>query len=138
MSKMNKNYQEREMILFNRAYDKEKYTGGCCWFNDLHLDKLSLLIDLHYANPKDCQNYAPSIMEIKEFLQEMELRGFIGWTAHGYAVSPDRDDYRISIEGVEFRRSFPMTEEERVLFENVFGGADEFVYGDFYARAWFD
>ena len=138
MFKMNKNYQEREMILFKRAYDEDEYAGGCCWFSGLHLDKLDFLINLNYANPRDCQGNAPSIGEIREFLEEMDLRGFPGWTARGYAVSPDRDDYRISLEGVEFKRDFPMTEEERVLFEEVFGHADEFWVEDFRARAWFD
>ena len=137
-SRVNRSYQDRELILFGRVYDITNYTGGVSYFKGLSAAKLHLLMDLGFADPEDRQNNCPTIKKVYKFLQKMEDMGCSGWTAHGYAVAGYRDDYRISIEGVAFERDFPMTEPERHLFEVVFGDADEFECGDFRARAWFD
>jgi hypothetical protein len=58
------------------------------------------------------------------------------FTAHGYAVSKERQDSRISIEGIECNA--PMIIEAVIDFANTFRGADEFILSSSRARCWYD
>jgi len=103
----------------------DDWFGGVRHYSDLDAATLKQLIAKGYADPEERQNRAPSIGEILEVIDRCpEL------TAHGYVVSRDRDDARISIEGVE--GNCPLDD---ALF---FREADEFSYqnGEFYC--WYD
>ncbi|OPZ88523.1 MAG: hypothetical protein BWY74_03105 [Firmicutes bacterium ADurb.Bin419] len=54
----------------------------------------NLLIQ-RFIDPEDCQNEAPSVKEIFGFMCK-----YPQVIAFGYAVSPKRKDYRVSIEGI--------------------------------------
>lgn len=58
------------------------------------------------------------------------------FTAHGYAVSKERQDSRIVIEGIEC--DAPMTMETVIDFANTFHRADEFSLSSSRARCWYD
>jgi len=72
--------------------------GGTQNFKWLSLEKLNKLIKNNFVNLEERQNpEAPTIREFWELLKKYPNEPVI---LHGYIVSPKRDDYRISIEGL--------------------------------------
>lgn len=125
----NKDWKLRDSML-NDVYGNKQEAYDIFRFDGVTADTLQKLVDLKYADPDEYQNEAPPIGEILEFLKENP-----DFTAHGYAVTARRDDYRISLEGVEGNsRDF----DQISRFMNMFRFADEFETGIGYQRAWFD
>jgi len=108
----------------------ESNWGGVIHFQNLTAEILKTLLDEKLADPEETQNEAPSIQEFYDFLVENP-----GYTAHGYAVDLERDDYRISIEGVE---GCAETEEGRSAFIEMFRFADDFTFAVDWQYCWFD
>ena len=127
------NVAERDKIL--NIITDEKNFGGVHYYTGLDVESLQKLVDLHFALPNDNQNDAPTIGEFIEFMKE-----FPRFKAHGYAVVPERDDYRVSVEGLSFSANGgePLTKKEMIAFMAFNGTADEFrIYPD-HARSWYD
>lgn len=99
---------EREQIIFGRNYDPENYkAGGVCRFNHLDLEKVLRLVDKGYLSPEDTQNYSPKAGEFIRFVQEHNPAL---WSFHGYVVSRERDDSRVTIEGIESNTPIPLND----------------------------
>ncbi len=131
MRKLNDNVERRDEILFGTAYSADRYRlGGACHFNRLGIDRLRTLVDEEFIDLDECQNYSPSTGDFLEFMTIHPE-----FTAHGYAISPDRDDYRVTIEGIESDREI---EDYAVLeeFVDLCRFADEFCINPPYA--WWD
>jgi len=98
---------------------KGKYlSGGTESFDNMDVNTLGLLIEEGYADPEMEQNGSPTTKEFYNFmLKHPDIK------AHGYAVSPDRDDYRMTIEGL----SGEHTEDMETIndFVNLCRWADE-------------
>lgn len=123
----------RDMLLFGEKYDTSKYIGGVRHFGEITLETLERLVDAGLADKDDCQNNAPSIEEFMKFIRE---RTSDGWYLHGYAVSADRDDCRISIEGCGCRIE-GYSAEDVEDFVYMFRYADDFVIsGELFC--WYD
>lgn len=122
---------KRDEIIFGE-YEPDKYLGGIRRFSDMDYETLKELVDKGYADPEESHNDAPSIETLLEFLKEHE-DFYVG----GYAVSPNRDDFRVSIDTIESESSAQDNWNTLVEFVNMFRFADEFSieYGFF---AWFD
>jgi hypothetical protein len=101
------------------------------YFEMMTAQTLRQLIDEKFADPEVSQHDAPSIEDICKFLEENE-----GFTAHGYLVGIDRDDYRVSIEGVEFQGIYSTAALK--AFIQLFRFADELEVDDQYLRCWYD
>ena len=133
---LNADYIERDKILFGE-YDESKYVGGIRKFS-CDRDTLELLVEKRFAEGRDFHNSAPSIREFLEYTEDD--CAFITFT--GYAVAPDRNDYRVSIDGVEV--CFPIKDYSKLCFYvETFRLADDFsldVIADFECRlkAWWD
>lgn len=125
---MNKDIRTRDEVLFGE-YDKEQYLGGTRRFSGVTLEDLQFLFEHDFIDPFDAQNYSPTAQEYYDFLQK-----YPAFSVHGYAVSDDRDDYRVTIEGVN--HAGKMTEEEMVAFVELFRFADEFDFQTGYC--WYD
>ena len=101
-------------------------------FEGMPHETLATLIKEGYANPGEYQNSSPSIGVFEEF---MKANNEV--TAHGYIILPPRDDYRVSLEGVEGQNVDQAAMQEVI---DCFGNADEFntnlKTGNFYA--WWD
>ena len=121
---------QRDMILFGEPYNEEKYFGGVRHFDGMTADEYSRLFAIGAIDPEDSQNCAPAAWEIYEFIKEHP-----SFTAHGYVVSPERDDHRISLEGVDGTYE---SIEEMQDFITLFRFADEFSISNGEAYAWFD
>lgn len=127
---MNKNQTERDALL-EPYFGQREYSGGIRSFQGLPAGVLQTLLDRDFAEYEDVQNEAPSLGEILGFLHKHPT-----FVAHGYAVSADRGDYRISIEGVNQIGLDELSKDELVSFTEMFRRADEFSLSP--ANAWFD
>ena len=88
---------KRDRLIFGKPYDEARYSmGGICRF-EIPLTVVKELLIEGLADPDDCQNLAPSIVEIYNWCNEHTLED---WYAHGYAVSGKRGDCRVSVEGI--------------------------------------
>ena len=124
----------REKILAPH-YKKEERYGDVRYFTGLPLDALEKLIEAGVVEMEPW-NECPGVEE--SFLPFMRRNR--DFTAHGYSVSPDRLDCRLTIEGVEKEGRY--TEAELVDFAMTFRYADEFTIDDDpdgqYLRCWYD
>ena len=74
------------------------YSGGYRSFDKLTLETLNKLIENGFVNLLDSQNNAPNIRDFASFMEKFLAEDV---TAHGYLISPERTDYRITIVGLE-------------------------------------
>ncbi len=93
----NPNYRRRDELLGLHDQIWEDEAG---WHKVIDLDAITLetleeLVREGFIDPKERQNFSPTTLEFLEF-----MRKHPGVVAHGYAVSPYRDDYRVTIEGL--------------------------------------
>jgi len=129
---LNTNWKERDRIIFGKSVE---YGGGICHFQDMTLDTLRELIAKGYADPEGQQNDSPMTEELADLMARHP-----GLTAHGYVVSFERDDYRVSVEGVS---GIVKHTEDLLDVLHLCRMADEFdVESDFSVgfkiRAWWD
>lgn len=131
---LNKDYKERDQIIFGREItwgsDADTF-GGTLQFEDLTLTQLEKLRDNRFLELDDAQNNAPTISRFMLFMKEHK-----GVLAHGYAVSPTRDDYRVSIEGLEFCGE--CTTEMQLAFSRLCRSADEIEITGEHLYCWYD
>ena len=133
---MNKDYKRRDEILFG-GFRKERYELGGCARCDMPYDKFKQLYDEGFIDPDENQNSSPTT---KEFMHA--VLGCEKWVEfEAYAISPDRDDYRITIEGIDIW--IPLDKREDLCrFVEEFHYADEFSLdtdeNGFHLRAWWD
>jgi hypothetical protein len=89
---MNRDVARRDALL---GITGQQASGGIVRYEDLDGPRLATLIDERFADPDCTQNESPTIAVFLSFLKEYpEVR------VYGYAVSPERSDYRVSVEGV--------------------------------------
>ena len=126
MNFLNKNYKVRNAILglpieFN----------DICRFGDKKLEDLINLLHNQYIATEETQNDSPTVEEFYNFLKK-----YPEVTFHGYAVSNKRDDYRVSIEGLEYAGD--CSRELIVDFVKLCKSADELDVETDYLRSWWD
>ena len=107
------------------------YLGGTESFVGLTIDELNQLLRENFIDPYDRQNDSPTVDEFREFLTDHPEV-----TAHGYAVDKKRNDYRVSIEGIEF--TGPVSIGTMLDFVKLCRYADEFECTQNRLRAWWD
>jgi hypothetical protein len=144
--RMNKDQGLRDSILepffINKGILSGQYSGGTRSFQFVDINVMSKLFNLNFIDPNECQNSSPSNKEFLIFGKKYPFARY-----HGYVVNVNRDDYRISIEGMDFSAS--KEELKRIKtkvikdFKELNNGADELVVSeaedgsvDFYS--WFD
>lgn len=128
--KMNMDVKTRDELLFGE-FDLGKYGGGIRHFEDLGYDDLKYLMEQRFISYNDYQNGSPCAGDIMHFMED-----YTKFTAHGYAVSPTRGDYRITIEGVELQGDYD--HETLLAFIEMFRFADEFDIEPNHLYCWFD
>lgn len=112
--------EQREQLLFHRSYDEKNYEmGGVAWFDEIPVETAKKLIDLGFVDPADTQNLSPTMQEMVDFCDD----GTGMWYLHGYAVSPNRYDCRVTFEGVGSNSTLGVT--DAVDFMWAFRFADE-------------
>jgi hypothetical protein len=127
----NKDYRTRDRILgLNAEWGKDN-SGGIARFEDLNVKTFETLLLEKYIDPEGSQNESPSAKEIFYFMVK-----YPQVLAYGYAVSPDRDDYRTTIEGL-FVPSSEVTPQLKKDFEEFCEDADE-IETDSDLYSWWD
>lgn len=122
--------EKRDKIIFGE-YRPDLYQGGCRHFAGLTLDQLKELLFNNFLKFNDQQNCCPPASEILAFMER-----YPEYTAHGYVISFERTDVRVSLEGVA-KDGRAADIEELWDFINLFRLADELeVYDEMYC--WFD
>lgn len=107
------------------------YIGGIRHFSKMTYSTLLFMVANGFADPNEYQNCSPTTQDFLEFLQLHP-----NFTVMGYVVHSDRDDYRLSVDGLEGER---LSYQDIVDFANFAHGADEFeIRKDDTARAWWD
>lgn len=130
MKELNKDVRTRDRLIFGE-YNEYAYGGGVRHFEDLSLATLEKLVAQDFIDLDDQQNDCPTVQAILGF-----MRTYPDYTAHGYTVSIERGDYRVSLEGVAKDREADTPEELKGFIE-LFRFADDFcVEGEMYC--WFD
>lgn len=129
MKMLNRDYARREEIL--QDYYSFSSMGGMQRFANMDVFTLQKLVDEGFVDLEDAQNSAPCVGDILKF-----MKAYPGFTCHGYAVDPKREDYRISLEGVEYNDMARM--EQVVAFAELFRFADDFVIQENRLYCWFD
>jgi hypothetical protein len=99
---------EAESFIVNAK--TPSYQGGVASFCNVSTETLRRLVDSGYADPDDAQNDAPTTGRLLEWLESHP-----SFTAHGYTVSHQREDCRVSLEGVELNRAPTAQEREDFL-----------------------
>lgn len=126
----NRDHRTRDRLLAEFFTSEE--TGGIRRFQALPLSILQELVRAGFADPAEQQNDAPTIGRILDFMKKHP-----GVRAHGYAVSPEREDYRVSLEGIEFEGE--VSEGLRKDLEELVGErADERHVGPNGFWVWYD
>lgn len=124
---------QRDQIIFGENYDAKKYGGGLRRFDELTLEQIDCLEDESILDLSGSQNDSPSAGEIIQFLRNRKTDG---WYAHGYCISPDRPDFRVTIEGVG-KKTKP-SKQDIIDFTTMFRFADEFDIRSDGLWCWYD
>lgn len=118
--------ERRELVGVN---DKN-FFGGCASFSGMTYNTLQKLVDKGYADLEDNTNGSTTLGEYLDFMKEHPR-----FKAHGYIVSNDREDRRVTVEGLEAGQ---VTIKEVEDFINLDRYADEFEATQDYCRSWWD
>lgn len=132
MKELNKDWKKRDSLIWG---DKPPhYIGGVAYFV-ITPNTLEVLIEEGFANPEEKQNDSYTIEEFLKFCNK-----YPGYdlTLHGYAVSQDRPDYRVTIEGIEYLSDIPIYKKLQDEFESWFDGADDFICDSRQLYCWYD
>ena len=129
MNNLNHDYHRRDEIVFGERINWDEDLGGAEHFQNLSLEQLEKLLEEGFANPQEKQNFSPTIEQFYEFGKNCVAKGY-NLVFIGYAISPDREDYRTSIEGIEVRVDTELIESRidanlRDEFEKFAQSADE-------------
>lgn len=93
MKKLNKDIKRRAEIL-NIPADCLK--GGTRRFDGASVEQIELLIKENFINENSSHNGSPTNKEFLDFMKQ-----YPSSKAHGFAISIDRCDYGMVIEGLE-------------------------------------
>ncbi len=124
-------FEERDKFIVTNTQTCSQEKGYDVFrFEGLSYKDLLTCIKKGWADPEETQNSSPSIQELADFLKDNPA-----FKAHGYVVSPRREDRRISLEGVKaYKRPSPRSVQ---AFLKMFRQADECDVVMPY-RAWYD
>jgi hypothetical protein len=132
MFEFNKNYKRRDDVLgICVDWNNEELHDDLIEIGSMDLDIVTMLLNEKFIDPESRQNESPSVKEFHAFMQKHSSA-----RAFGYAVSPFREDYRISIEGL-FVAPDDVTPEIRKAFVIFCAEADE-LDTDVMLRSWWD
>ncbi len=79
------------------CFDYPKYIGGLEHFEDLKADQLEALVKENFIDPAYQYKLGPTVQAFLDFMKTHEDV----W-AHGFAITTDREDARVVIEGLMY------------------------------------
>jgi len=91
-------WNTREHMIFGKDYNPEDYDGLTKRFEGMTIATAEALIAQGFLDPKETQNNSPTVREFIDFAKDHLDADF---RFHGYVVGPEREDCRVSFEGIE-------------------------------------
>ena len=126
---MNENQKRRDELLSIPA--DAKPLGEMVRFRGLTHDRLELLLSEGFIEENATQNNSPTV---KGFL--LFMKNYPEATAHGYAISLRRSDYRVSLEGLHYVGY--VSKAMALDFVKLCRSASTFKCEDRYLYSWWD
>ena len=124
--------EARDSIIGEDNFEKSAYSGGGIrYFWNLTLAQLTELIELEFCDPTGSQNDSPTAELFCKFMKKFPFL-----RAHGYVVHRDRDDYRMTIEGLRFKGK--VSREQVAAFRKFCTGADDLSTDNNILYSWWD
>jgi hypothetical protein len=105
------------LIPFKNDRWNAGYLGGIRRYEGLDVEVLGQLINEGFVDLEERQNNAPTIRRFYNFMKR-----YPEFKAHGYVVDKEREDYRLSVEGVEGKA---LSDDAIKAFRNISRGADD-------------
>ena len=132
----NRDWRRRNEILklhlrTGPPYDALDFNKGYGHFSSLSVETAEHLLQEQFLDPDEKQNDSPPTHVFIAF-----MRRYPGVTAHGYFIGPDRDDYRVTIEGIAYHG--PISAEMSEEAKRLFGSADDFDLKGDSLYVWYD
>lgn len=87
---------KRNNTLRDRILGVDTSEDGVTRLPQITLYQLDALIAEGFTEPNDRQNRSPTASQFLNFMKRWPTA-----VANGYAVHPDRDDYRVTVEGLD-------------------------------------
>lgn len=116
----------RDQIVFGKKTEELDYIGGMERFDELKLSQIEQLLENNIIDLDDRQNNAPTAGELINFVKKHPE-----YNLFGYCITPDRDDFRITFDGIGGPEGVDTTD-----FMHFECNADEFILNPPYA--WWD
>jgi hypothetical protein len=130
-------HRQRDLILKGFFTDKD-YIGGSRRFSNLPLELLELILLENHTDHNEKHNNAPSIRDLIIFAKQMSEKGYY-FFFNGYAISPKRDDYRVSVDTINIKYYFDNSNHlNNKIIEKFFKDADEKDLDNGTMRFWYD
>lgn len=135
--KMKSDYRQRDLILKGFFTDKE-YVGGMKRFTKLPLELLELLVLEDHTPHDERHNNAPTLRDLITFSKQIKDKGY-EVSFGGYAISPERDDYRTSVDTIYIKYYFDNNNHlNNKIITKFFENADEKDMSEGSMRFWYD
>jgi len=109
--------KERAAIIRSGAVYRGEDTDDYAHFSEMTPETARKLLNMGYANPEDSQNDSPTFEEMTIFCEQHP-----GFKLHGYVIGNDRDDARVTAEGIQ---GTAQNIEAMLDFVEMFRYADE-------------
>jgi hypothetical protein len=130
-------HRQRDLILKGFFTDKD-YIGGSRRFSNLPLELLELILLENHTDHNEKHNNAPSIRDLIIFAKQMNEKGYY-FFFNGYAISPKREDYRVSVDTINIKYYFDNSNHlNNKIIEKFFKDADEKDLDNGTMRFWYD
>lgn len=141
MSKNNyAKWNTRERMIFGEEYKLENYGSRGTFtrrFKGMPIGTAEALIAQGFLDPEETQNDSPTVRELIDFAKDHLDANF---KFHGYVVGPEREDCRVSFEGIE-SNSDEINKETLMDFVKMFlveYPADDTDVGNDHLYCWYD
>lgn len=93
--------ERREQLIFGRNFDRAYYApGGLAYFDHLDVGVVRKLFEEGFFDLDRKYQGALSVEEMIRFCLENDEDDEKMWYFHGFAISPERIDCRVTIEGM--------------------------------------
>jgi len=114
----NRDFINRDKILGIKI-DWKSHKNGIASLKSIDFSTLNKLISEKYIDPTSSQNNSPIVKKFYDFL---EIHKIV--KATGYAVSPFREDYGVTIDGIFLKRD-QITKDLKIVFFEFCKDADD-------------
>jgi hypothetical protein len=126
----------KEQVVFGEQVDWSNQDRDVKKFSAIDTEAVEQLVDSGDINAEAAPNNSPKMKAFLDFMQRADEHPERRVTARGYVVSPERDDTRVTLTGLDIRGNIP--DRLRHAFIEKFEQADMLVKKSGHLRCWYD